>query len=112
MNKKIIGNIIDKLARVEGSVNEQISFGEISSEDKKVLDGVNEILGKCIDDINKIYCSIEKCNDMPGKLGEKYITALEDKIIQMSTDYNIELEDDLFDNILDNFKQKYNKKGV
>ena len=112
MNKKIIGDIINKLARVEGSIDEQTSWGSIPIEDRKVLDRVSEILGKCIDDINKIYCSIEERNDMPGKLGEKYITALEDKIIQMSTDYNIELEDDLFDNILDNFKQKYNKKGV
>ena len=43
---------------------------------------------------------------------KEYIIALENKIIQMSTDYNIEIEDDLFDKILDNFKQKYNKKGV
>ena len=38
---------------------------------------------------------------------EKYITTLEDKLIQLSTDYNIEI--DVEDLIIDNFKQKFIK---
>ena len=64
------------------------------------------------------YSREESINELKARIKEqkKYIQALEDKIISMATimslDYNIEIEDDLFDNIVDNFKQKYNKKGV
>ena len=59
MGNKIIVNIIDELAKVESEVNMEIGveiYDRSTGKDKIILEGINKIIGKCIDDINKIYC--------------------------------------------------------
>jgi len=82
---------------------------ELSDSDKdKIIDNLKQKFNEKDKDITILEDEIYKIYHDKNR----HITALEDEITAIAVKYDLELEDNLFDNIVDNLKQKFNKKEL
>ena len=97
--------------------NEELleKIDDLRARDKKMFDTLLEKHDDCFNERKAVERLEEQKEFLKKEVSEKdrYIMALEDKIIQLKSDYN--LDDnivDIEDLIDDNLKQKYNKKEL